>query len=71
MSQKADIHGFLLTGNSLTPLDALRRFGCMRLAARVAELRDEGHKIIAEPFWTRGKRVARYWLIRTRRGAGR
>ena len=33
----------------ITPLQALDLYGCMRLAARVADLRERGHKIITEP----------------------
>lgn len=37
----------LLNGEELTPLDALRRFGCFRLAARIFDLRKEGYVIEA------------------------
>ena len=67
MSQKFAIRRYLETGNSLTALDALQRFGCLRLAARIGELRADGCKIIAEPFRTGKKQVARYWLVRGRR----
>lgn len=61
MSQTADILAALRAGHALTPMDALDRFGCFRLAARVAELRAEGHQIAAEPVdLPNGKRVARY-----------
>ena len=33
---------------SITPMEALRDIGCMRLAARVHELREEGHMIESE-----------------------
>ncbi len=35
----------LQSGKRLTPLDALNLCGCMRLAARIHELRQAGHKI--------------------------
>jgi hypothetical protein len=44
-SQKAQVLQALQAGRELTPLDALSYFGCFRLAARVAELRAEGHPI--------------------------
>jgi hypothetical protein len=45
----------------LTPLEALERFGCFRLAARVLELREQGHAIWVERHTLpNGKRVARY-----------
>lgn len=45
MSQKAAILAYLQKGNHLTPLGALNKFGCFRLAARVYELKCDGHKI--------------------------
>ena len=42
MSQNNELRAALLAGRSLTPMDALRDFGCFRLAARVADLRREG-----------------------------
>ncbi len=39
-SQAAAILSHLQAGNSITPRDALQLFGCMRLAARIAELRE-------------------------------
>lgn len=55
----------------LTPLDALRRYGVMRLAARVLDLRQRGHQIHAIPVETQhGKRVARYVLVREARNVG-
>ena len=49
----------------LTPIEALERFGCFRLAARVGELRQQGHLIGVEKVTTpTGKHVARYRLAR-------
>ena len=42
MSQNDAILAHLQTGAELTPLEALRNFGCLRLAARIFELRCEG-----------------------------
>ena len=36
------IRAVLESGESITPLDALQRFGCLRLAARIKDLRDAG-----------------------------
>ena len=47
----------------ITPLQALDLYGCMRLAARVADLRGRGHKIITEPLEIKGKRIARYKFV--------
>ena len=45
MSQKKAILNYLEGGNSLTPIDALNKFGCFRLGARICELRREGYHI--------------------------
>lgn len=52
----------LRRGERLTPLDALRRFGCFRLAARIDDLRRAGHEIVTETRETDGKRYAVYHL---------
>lgn len=39
---------YIKTEGSITQLDALREFGCMRLASRVSELRKAGVPIIRE-----------------------
>lgn len=44
-SQCARILAHLKAGNSLTALGALDEFGCNRLAARIRDLRDDGHDI--------------------------
>ncbi len=45
ISQKEKIKQYLLTGKELTPLEALKMFGCFRLGARVWDLKKEGYKI--------------------------
>lgn len=63
-SQSAQIKAALLAGETLTPLDALRRFGCFRLGARIWDLRNKhGMDIRTEQFRTKsGKIVAAYSL---------
>ena len=63
-SQNALIKGWLLNGKSITPLDALNMFGCFRLSARIANLRDEGLPIVTDMVTINNKRVARYYLSR-------
>lgn len=46
-SQVERILKFLLTGEKLTPLKARQLFGAERLAARILELRQAGHKVVA------------------------
>jgi hypothetical protein len=60
-SQNALIKGWLLNGYSITQLEALTKFGCFRLAARIANLRDQGFKIETKIVTLEnGKRVAMY-----------
>ncbi|MCX8749050.1 hypothetical protein J3U75_06595 [Snodgrassella sp. B3088] len=44
-AQTIQILKYLKDGNSITPLEALYRFGCMRLGARIYDLKQEGHVI--------------------------
>ena len=63
MSQTDMVLGYLQKGKTLTPMEALDKFGCFRLAARVHDLRNSGHNILATDYETpTGKRVARYSL---------
>lgn len=61
MTQNAQILAHLKAGKRITPLDALREYGCFRLGARIFELKAEGHNILKEMIETdSGKRVAEY-----------
>ena len=44
-TQKRFIRDLLLSGGSITALEALRNFGCYRLASRIYDLREEGMAI--------------------------
>lgn len=62
--QNYKIRQWLLAGFTLTSLEALDMFGCMRLAARICELKDRGMKIKAEKVMTTsGKYVTQYSAI--------
>ena len=53
----------MLEGHSITPLEALNTFGCGRLAARVADIRQKGYLVYSEFITTpSGKRVKKYSL---------
>jgi hypothetical protein len=53
----------LLRGWKITPLQALKRYGCLRLGARIHLLRKQGYPIQAKMVDVGdGKRVAQYWL---------
>ena len=64
-SQNARIAKYLQEGNSITPLDALNLFGCLRLGARIADLKDRYNMHIITNMVTtsNGKRVASYKLV--------
>ena len=62
MSHNARVLTELQTGRSLTPMDALKEFGCFRLGARIKDLRNEGINIITTMVKQNGKRFASYRL---------
>ncbi len=65
MTQAEMIYEHLAAGGTLTPLEALQRFGCLALSQRCGELRRQGVPIESElvAVGTDGrKRVARYRL---------
>lgn len=65
MSQTQTILDMLRRG-PVTPIDALQEARCFRLAARIAELRQQGHQIETETVKTAtGKHIAAYKLKET------
>lgn len=58
----------LLRRGPITSLEALQKVGCLRLAARICDLRQRGHQIhsVAVPIGQR-KTVARYHLVKEKR----
>lgn len=63
-SQNARIIDYLARGRTLTPLEALRRFGAFRLGARVHDLKRQGHLITSKLIKCGDTRVAQYRLER-------
>ena len=62
-SQNKRILNYLKRGHRMTPMDALELFGCFRLAARVYDLRQEGHNISKQiRELSNGVNVAEYLL---------
>jgi hypothetical protein len=66
MTQTQEILTCLNSGNSLTAIEALRRFGCFRLAARINDLRAAGHPIKTTMKHAHGKKFASYTLEATK-----
>ena len=63
LTQTDSILAHLEKGRSLTSIQALEKFGCFRLAARINDLRNLGCNIAKESCMTAtGKRVAKYSL---------
>ena len=60
MSQNQEILKHLKEGKTITPLDALREFGCFRLAARIYDLRCKGYNILT--VGEEGAHYAKYFL---------
>ena len=53
----------LKSGHKITPLEALRKYGIGRLAARCWDLRQSGYRIQRRMIEVADhKRVAQYWL---------
>ena len=68
MTQTQKIMKYMQDYGSITPLDALREFGCMRLAARINDLERQGVAIShdTEHSYNRNGekiRYARYRLV--------
>lgn len=62
-SQNERIKRHLQLGNTITSLDALRMFGCLRLSGRIYDLtHDHGLQIRSRMIEINGKRVAEYSL---------
>lgn len=64
-NQKTQILAYLMTGKSLTVLEALLELGCYALSQRIGEMRRAGVPIQSQFIRTdTGKRIKEYWLSR-------
>lgn len=62
-SQAEKILDYMLSGKAITPIEALDLFGCFRLGARIADIRQKGYLVYSEFITTpSGKRVKKYYL---------
>jgi hypothetical protein len=62
MTQTQEIQAHLESGQTLTPLQALNKFGCFRLAARILDLREAGLDVHMRMILNENKRYAEYSL---------
>jgi len=70
LTQREKILKWLLSGKTITSLQAILRFGCLRLSARIFEIRDMGHVIQTKSVKTpTGVVVTQYSLIQYQAGA--
>ena len=60
--QNRAILNYLESGGSLSPIEALNKFQCFRLAARIRDLRKAGHDIQTKTVKEAGKKYAVYSL---------
>lgn len=66
MTQSEHIIAHLIQGKSITPKEALERFGCFRLGARIYDLKRRGFAISTTTICDRstGKHYAEYRLVK-------
>ena len=70
MTQTEEILAHLEAGNQISPLQALKKFDCLRLGARIYDLRKDGHDIQSTTYSDpkTGKHYSIYWLRTKKRG---
>lgn len=68
MSQTEQIRSHLEEHGKIDPMTALKIFGCMRLAARISDLKEGGVKISTEMKSENGRRWAVYHLDKDQSG---
>jgi hypothetical protein len=63
LSQSKQILGHMRLHGSITPIVAMRKYGCLRLGARIYDLKKDGHCIQVKIVERKGKHFAQYNLI--------
>jgi hypothetical protein len=66
-AQKTQILMHMRRHGAITPLEALKLYGCFRLAARIDDLKRDGWLINSTMVSHRGKRYASYSLAHVKR----
>lgn len=59
MTQSDEILAHLKAGNKITASYAMNHFRCYRLAARICDLRNDGHTILTRTVKRKSKRTGR------------
>ena len=62
MSQTMKILSHLKRGWTITPIDALQKYDCFRLAARISDIRGMGYNVLTIMEHKGDKKYARYRL---------
>ena len=63
-TQYALVRKHLMSGKTLTPIQALEKFGCYRLAAVINKLRKDGYQINTELMKGQEHSYAKYKIIK-------
>lgn len=63
-SQEKEVLNHLQNGNSITQLEALNKFQCLRLSDRIFRLRRKGYPIATEMVKDGSKTYGRYKLVK-------
>ena len=63
-SQNKVLRKHLESGKSISPLQALNRFGIYRLAARIRNLKDDGMNISTTMIYLNPVKFAKYKLVK-------
>lgn len=59
-TQETQILAYMMNGHTITPLEALNQFGCMRLGARIFDLKHKGINIESKMIERNGKHFSGY-----------
>lgn len=62
-TQNRAILDYMMQGHAITSLNALNKFGCMRLTSRIHDIKKMG--VIVDDEWVKGgngKKYKRYWI---------
>lgn len=64
MGQKEQIIEYCQEHGSITPMEAVNNLGCMRLAARMAEIRENGWSVTAQRVEGRNRNGRKVYYMR-------